>query len=637
MLRRSRGQGRLQRRSRGQSRQLQRWSRGQSRRLHARRRPLQYSPLPLVSWRPSTPSCQVWRHPVQTAPRVASPAICPRFASICTAGCVVGYRQPCLACCPTLCSSGPRHAAAGALPAPGDSLLLAAAEVQVVRGATAEDAQPLALGPTADGELFQCASIALPAMEAPPAYRASLSPAVSGRRCSMAATQELEAAMLDAEADTEVSSVRVSLAAGMAAAAELAPAVDGSVVASPADADLSSTPSAAVAEPAEELPQAPGSAFSGAAGAKLAAAAGALAPGGDKAHPAAAAQPALHAEASRASMASMASSAAAPSLHIEFSEASLRYSSEGWLQGCTKGRASFACMVGRRWHASHASTGAGIRRMCQCLLASSAGPPSPCCCLRAVDMAAHSPRSQRSHSHSLSQELSAVASVLDAAADVELLPPAAAATPQQHRRSSAHLPSSPPAVPANTPASPTAPSFAAGAERQRSQPTAAIAQAIEQTAAEHGAELRASLASARGSSGATEPAPAAGGSPSSPAAAAAFPGQAAASPAPPTPYAATEYDGDDVVMMDIGKLRLLLGKKPAVPPLFMMHAVVPRSAVITQHANPRTSTVPQTPLRGRPPSGGRHRAPAASQQRLWHQLPRTLALQARPLLHWQQQ
>lgn len=201
--------------------------------------------------------------------------------------------------------------------------------------AAADEAQLFASGPSADGELFQCASIALPVMQAPPAYRCSLSPAVSGRRCSMAATQELAGVTVDVEDDTEASSVRVSLAAGTAAAADPAPAVMGPEAAGPAGAEPPPEPPAAAARPAAEPPQAPSSAFSGAAQDKPADLAA------EPSWPAAAAPPlALHADASRASVASMASSAAAPSLHTEFSEASLRYSGRprglgGWQSAST--------------------------------------------------------------------------------------------------------------------------------------------------------------------------------------------------------------------------------------------------------------------------------------------------------------
>lgn len=220
---------------------------------------------------------------------------------------------------------------------PGDSLLLAAAEVPVAHPVAAGELQPLASGPSADGELFQCASIALPAMEAPPAYRASLSPAVSGRRCSIAATQELAGAAGDAEEDTEVCSVRVSLGACIAAAPNSAPAAAGPEAEGPAGSEpLPELPAAASQPPAE--PAHPlGSAFSDAAQAEPAALAAEPAACGDKGQAALAPPPALHAEASRVSVASMASSAAAPSLHIEYSEASLRYSGElhGWeLQSC---------------------------------------------------------------------------------------------------------------------------------------------------------------------------------------------------------------------------------------------------------------------------------------------------------------
>lgn len=130
------------------------------------------------------------------------------------------------------------------------------------------------------------------------------------------------------------------------------------------------------------------------------------------------------------------------------------------------------------------------------------------------------------------------------------LPPAAAATPQQQQRlGGPQTTSSPPAVPANTPASAVS-GFAAAAaalraaeeECSRPVPAAAVADAIQLAAVEE-AERRASLgAAAVAGVGSTE------------SSSAALPAPTAASPVPPSPYAATEYDGDDVVMMEIGEL-----------------------------------------------------------------------------------
>lgn len=196
----------------------------------------------------------------------------------------------------------------------------------------------------------------------------------------------------------------------------------------------------------------------------------------------------------------------------------------------------------------------------------------------------------------------------------ELLPPAQAATPQQLRLSLQHVAS--PAAPANTPASPALLQSTArrAAEERRSLPVpaSAVARAIEQAAAEgavaeegaaadaatirrlstaavedptsdegmasqedppvrrtsffsvpqqaQAAEPQAaseySLHPAAGA--AADPAPAAvdaspAASPAPAPAVVLLHPAAAASPAPATPYAATEYDGEDVVMMDVGE------------------------------------------------------------------------------------
>ena len=228
--------------------------------------------------------------------------------------------------------------------------------------------------------------------------------------------------------------------------------------------------------------------------------------------------------------------------------------------------------------------------------------PLPSC---AVELGlAHSPRSHRSNP-SLERLPAVPASPAPSAGpEAELLPPAAAATPQQARLSLAAAAS--PVAPANTPASPTMLGQAAAARfnlEQRSQPVpaSAVAQAIEAAATESsgadepGLIRRLSLAEPTAQPG--QPAAdeqqqeleqlvgeqpvrrtsffsvpqmaeaAAAASPSAPAdppaeqagEAVAAPLSApaaeavAASPVPPTPYAATEYDGEDVVMMDVGK------------------------------------------------------------------------------------
>lgn len=227
---------------------------------------------------------------------------------------------------------------------------------------------------------------------------------------------------------------------------------------------------------------------------------------------------------------------------------------------------------------------------------------------------AHSPRSHRSNP-SLERLPALPASPAAApAAQAELLPPAAAATPQQARLSLAAAAS--PVAPANTPASPALFCHLAGASRSaqepRSQPVpaSAVAQAIESAAAESSgadeaglirrlsleqvaapagllaaseqqlgveqpaeeqpvrrtsffsvpqmaeaaavatpAEVAAAAACAEpAAEAAAAPAPEAAVPAAEPAAEA-----AAASPVPPTPYAATEFDGDDVVMMDVGE------------------------------------------------------------------------------------
>lgn len=217
---------------------------------------------------------------------------------------------------------------------------------------------------------------------------------------------------------------------------------------------------------------------------------------------------------------------------------------------------------------------------------------------------AHSPGSHRSNP-SLERLPAVPASPAPSAApEAELLPPAAAATPQQARLSLAAAAS--PVAPASTPASLTMLGQAAAARtdlEQRSQPVpaSAVAQAIEAAATESsGAEeagliRRLSLAepvSQPGQAAAEEQqqvmeqligeqpvrrtsffsvpqmaevaaaaSPAAASAslaeqadePSAPPPSAPAAEAVAASPTPPTPYAATEYDGDDVVMMDVGK------------------------------------------------------------------------------------
>jgi len=154
---------------------------------------------------------------------------------------------------------------------------------------------------------------------------------------------------------------------------------------------------------------------------------------------------------------------------------------------------------------------------------------------------------------------------LPAAAELDLLPAAtAASTPQQQRFSISHGAASSLVAPANTPASPSVfnAGEAAAAQERRSQPVpaAAVAEAIEQAAAEEAAQRRASLAADTAAAGeaqrdqaAAAPGSAVGGPAPQPQLMAA----AGASPVPPTPYAATEYDGDDVVMADVGEWRVL--------------------------------------------------------------------------------
>ena len=177
----------------------------------------------------------------------------------------------------------------------------------------------------------------------------------------------------------------------------------------------------------------------------------------------------------------------------------------------------------------------------------------PCCA------ACHAPAAER-----LFQEQPAAAEAA--------LPPAAAATPQQLRLSLQGAAS--PAAPANTPASPRLGGAATGgllAPGRHSLPVgaSAVAEAIEQaaTASTDGAsEAGTEAVGRRASAAAAQPAPAdAEGRRVSLAEAAAAYSPAAASPAvvaapmvapspvPATPYAATEYDGEDVVMMDIGE------------------------------------------------------------------------------------
>lgn len=216
--------------------------------------------------------------------------------------------------------------------------------------------------------------------------------------------------------------------------------------------------------------------------------------------------------------------------------------------------------------------------------------------LSAVDMhGTHSPA--RSHRSNPSHDWLHPAAVAhaDGTAAEQLLPPASAATPQQPKLSVARMAS--PAAPANTPASPAVVRSAArrAAEERCSVPVpaAAVAQAIEQAAvhaagpgageADTSPARRLSLAeelaaAAPGAEQEDETAPRrtscisvpgqqaaeaadAGAAPSgtperqqlAPATAAASP-TVRASPAPATPYAATEYDGDDVVMADVGEL-----------------------------------------------------------------------------------
>ena len=193
---------------------------------------------------------------------------------------------------------------------------------------------------------------------------------------------------------------------------------------------------------------------------------------------------------------------------------------------------------------------------------------------------------------------------------MDLLPPAAAATPQQARLSLAGATS--PAAPANTPASPALLGHTVGLrseDERRSQPVpaAAVAQAIEAAAAEDGGAEEAALIRqlslaepepehvqqgaeeqpaeeqpARRTSFFSVPQAAEAAAAASPPAAAAVPlpapepaaeaaaaaaAAAAASPVLPTPYAATEYDGEDVVMMDVGEPLFVCGVVLAVSEL----------------------------------------------------------------------
>ncbi|PSC75424.1 hypothetical protein C2E20_1600 [Micractinium conductrix] len=407
-----------------------------------------------------------------------------------------------------------------------DSPLLAAEAV-----AAASAARLPALAASGASELFQSASSQLPMLEASPdsgaTYRASLSPAVSAER----RRSSFGVAMLAPEVPADVAaceqavkpSVRASPAGGVAEVAS--PAADLPAEAS-AQAEAEVPAASALPSPAVLAPTATDrvSPFAG------------TGPAGQPAVPAVEPPPAgasagstpaqatlLQAETSRVSQGS-STTTGTPSLHIEFSEASLRYSVD--------------------------------------------------------NMPAHSPPRSRH----LSQEV-----LLAVGVEAEL-PPAAAVTPQQRRVSGVHA-ASPPAVPANTPASVLRP--AVGEQRSLPVPAAAVAQAIEQAAAVQAAEevkrraslvaeeaerwaslaagdaegraslvvadaeRRASLAAGEAEQQISQQASqqATACSPSASAAPAATPTEPtpeqAASPVPPTPYAATEYDGDDVVMADI--------------------------------------------------------------------------------------
>lgn len=308
----------------------------------------------------------------------------------------------------------------------------------------------------------------------------------------------------------------------------------------------------------------------------------------------------LQPEASRLSLSSSVS--AAPSLRIEFSEASLRYS--GGSGGDTRWKAEGKDLCRMRCSVPVARL---VSLQVPCATCSSLCPSCS-----AVELGlAHSPRSHRSNP-SLERLPAVPASPAGPPApEAELLPPAAAAATLQQARLSLVAAASP-VAPANTPASPSLMGQAAAASRSalewRSQPipAAAVAQAIEAAAAESsGTEeavliRRLSLAELAGqpaqpaaeeqqpaveqpadqqparrtsffsvsqvAEAAAAELPAAAPMPAAQPAEAAVvlphpvpaAEAAATSPVPPTPYAATEYDGDDVVMMDIGEPQCLL-------------------------------------------------------------------------------
>lgn len=221
--------------------------------------------------------------------------------------------------------------AAAAAPEPElcDSPLLAG-EAAGQQGA----APRLAAGPTAASDVFQSACSQLPALDGslegplfgcPPPRRTSLSPALSGgsRRSSLAGAPLAGAGA----AAGEVESLRDSLTSGIAHAAAEEAALAAAVAAAAfgeQQEHQQQAPSSPPAPKPEAQPARSASVGVPATAAVADAAAGEVVEGGGGLAPLS--------EASRASVASNSSATAAPSLNIEFSEASLRYSG-GW-RGC---------------------------------------------------------------------------------------------------------------------------------------------------------------------------------------------------------------------------------------------------------------------------------------------------------------
>ena len=566
-------------------------------------------------------------------------------------------------------------AAGPPVPIACDSPLLAAEAV-----AAASAARLPALAASGASELFQSASSQLPMLEASPdsgaTYRASLSPAVSAER----RRSSFGVAMLAPEVPADVAaceqavkpSVRASPAGGVAEVAS--PAADLPAEAS-AQAEAEVPAASALPSPAVLAPTATDrvSPFAG------------TGPAGQPAVPAVEPPPAgasagstpaqatlLQAETSRVSQGS-STTTGTPSLHIEFSEASLRYSGMRW-----------ECVLGRDGRLAGAvpELHAGPAPRSSCSRAMPTLPDLPTLgqqmCPAVDNMPAHSPPRSRH----LSQEV-----LLAVGVEAEL-PPAAAVTPQQRRVSGVHA-ASPPAVPANTPASVLRP--AVGEQRSLPVPAAAVAQAIEQAAAVQAAEevkrraslvaeeaerwaslaagdaegraslvvadaeRRASLAAGEAEQQISQQASqqATACSPSASAAPAATPTEPtpeqAASPVPPTPYAATEYDGDDVVMADIGELALQIRHvcctNRASALSYSCISACLRQPVSFWHDATRPPSPLQTTRLRPPPAGACQLAAAASSSRPWPLpavawqppplwLPPLLLLRRCPRLRW---